>query len=397
MSEFALSILAQAARERIIGFCQRLVREPSLTGDEGRVAALLTSELHALGLEADTDRAGNVIGRLRGRGGGRSAMLHAHMDIVDPGDPTVWRYGPYAGVVEEGFLWGRGAVDDKGSLAAQVYALGLLREAGLLPAGDVWLAGAVGEEVGGIGTRYLARALHPSVAVIGEPSHNTLRRGHRGRFEWVITFRGRSAHASVPHEGRNPHPSLARFVLALQRAPMVRDAVFGDSTAVPTLVRADQTSSNVIPAELTLHVDWRNAPAESPAQAQALIERLLAECTEPGIEAQVALRTQTVQSYTGYAETIQHCVTPFVLAPDDPLLLRAQDAVEQAVGHAVPVEVWPFFTDGGHLFGQGVPCLGYGPGLETLAHVLDERLPVEQLLEATAGYMALALALTEEG
>ena len=67
-------------------------------------------------------------------------MLHSHMDIVDPGDVTRWRHAPFAGELEDGCLWGRGAVDDKGSLMAMVYAVGLLREAGLRPAGEVLLA-----------------------------------------------------------------------------------------------------------------------------------------------------------------------------------------------------------------------------------------------------------------
>lgn len=385
--------LANSARERIVDFAQRLLRVPSFTGQEGEAAKLVLEEIERLGYdEAISDSAGNVIGRLKGGSGGR-VLLHAHLDVVDPGDISRWRFGPFAGKVHEGYLWGRGASDDKGCVAAQVYALGLLREAGLAPPGDVYLAAVVGEEVGGLGTRYLSRHFRPEVAVIGEPSRNILRRGHRGRFEFIVTFRGRSAHASVPHEGRNPHYALARFLLALRQAPLAKDEVFGGTTVSPTLIRSDQTSSNVIPAELQVHLDWRNAPHETPAQAQALLERLLSEHAEPGIEAQVAVRSQTVTSYTGYQEVVQHAVTPFVIASDDPLLLAAQGALEATLQRPMPVEVWPFFTDGGFLYAQGVPCLGFGPGEETMAHVLDERLSIEQLVEATAGYMALAMAL----
>lgn len=385
--------LAHSARERIIEFAQRLLRAPSFTGQEGEAAELVLQEIERLGYdEAITDSAGNVIGRLKGGSGGR-VLLHAHLDVVDTGDASRWRYAPFAGEVHGGYLWGRGASDDKGCVVAQVYALGLLRQAGLTPPGDVYLAAVVGEEVGGIGTRYLSRHFRPDVAVIGEPSHNTLRRGHRGRFEFIVTFRGRSAHASVPHEGRNPHYALARFLLALREAPLAEDVEFGGTTVAPTLIRCDQSSSNVIPAELRVHLDWRNAPHETPAQAQALLERLLAEHAEPDIETLVTIRSQTVTSYTGYQEIVQHAVRPFVMASDDPFLLAAQGALEAALQRPLPVEVWPFFTDGGFLYAQGIPCLGFGPGEETMAHVLDERLSIEQLLEATAGYMALAMTL----
>lgn len=383
----------QASSERVVGFLQRLVQVPSRTGNEEQVAAIVARELRTLGIEdLRVDGAGNILGRLPG-GQGRRVMLHAHLDIVDPGDSHRWTYPPFSGEFADGCVWGRGSVDDKGCVAAQVYALGLLQELGLHPAGDVIVAAVVGEEIGGLGTRHLVAEERPDLAIIGEPSNNTLRRGHRGRFEFVVTFRGRSAHASTPLLGLNPSYSLSRFLLALQQAPMARDSVFGDSTAVPTLLYVDQTSSNVIPAAASVHLDWRNAPQESLAQARAMVERVAQESLDPGINAEVSVATRLVSSYTGLSETIEHAVTPFWIEADDPRLLAAQSSLSEALQRSVPIGVWPFFTDGGFLHAAGVPCIGFGPGDPAMAHVLDERMPVSQLLEATAGYMALALRL----
>ncbi len=384
----------RTARERVVDLCARLVRAPSMTGKEGPVAELVRIEMQTLGLDTSIDAAGNVIGCLPGHGdSGRSVMLHAHMDIVDPGEAQRWTYGPYAGEIAEDQIWGRGAVDDKGCIAAQIYALGLLREAGIVPPGDLYVAAVVGEEIGGLGSRFLVEQMQPDLAIIGEPSNNTLRRGHRGRFEFIVTLHGRSAHASIPHEGRNPHYAMSRFLLALREAPMAQDADFGATTVVPTLAYVDQVSSNVIPAALSVHLDWRNAPGETVPQARALIERLLADTAEPGITSEVRIATREVHSYTGMQETIEHAVTPFWIAKHDPRLVAAQEAVSQALGRQIPVEVWPFFTDGGFLHAAGIPCIGFGPGDPAMAHVVDERLPIAQLLDATAGYMALALRL----
>ncbi len=389
-------LAARAARGRVADFCTRLVRTPSMTGDEARIAALVQREMLSLGLdEVTVDAAGNVIGCLRG-GSGHSVMLHAHMDIVDPGEAARWTYGPFAGQIAKGQIWGRGAVDDKGSLAAQIYALGLLREAGLQPPGDLYVAAVVGEEVGGLGTRHLVEHLRPDLAIIGEPSQNTLRRGHRGRFEFIVTLHGRSAHASTPHEGRNPHYAMSRFLLALREAPMAQDADFGASTVAPTLAYVDQTSSNVIPAAVTVHLDWRNAPGETVEQARQRIEELLAQALEPGIQAELRIATCKVHSYTGLCRTVEHAVTPFWTAADDPRLLAAQEVLARALGRPAPVGVWPFFTDGGFLHAAGVPCIGFGPGDPAMAHVVDERLPIAELVKATAGYMALALRLGQE-
>jgi succinyl-diaminopimelate desuccinylase len=388
-----LLTLAEAARDRILALARDLVQTPSLTGDEAGVAALVEGAMRGLRYDdVRVDEAGNVLGRLAGAGG-RSVLLHAHMDIVDPGDPSQWRYPPYAGEVAEGYLWGRGASDTKASLATQIMAVGLLREAGITPPGDVHMAAVVGEEVGGFGTRHMLRGWRPDVAVIGEPSGNTLRRGHRGRFEFLVTFHGRSAHASAPDRGLNPHYSMARFVLALRQTPMAHDAVFGDTTAVPTLAYVNQANSNVIPAALTIHLDWRNAPSETVEDARALLERVAGECAEAGVRPEVRLRTRTARAYTGLEQTFTFSLPACQIAEDAPEWRIARRAVEAALGHPVEVGLWQFATDGGHLNAVGVPCVGFGPGQEEMAHVVDERVSIEQMVEATAAYMALALAL----
>lgn len=391
MESNELRRLVEANRERIIAFCQRIVQMPSLTGAEGDLAEFVVEHMEKLGYdEALIDTAGNVIGHVRG-GSGRSTLLHAHLDVVDPGDPLRWSDSPYSGVLRDGYIWGRGAADDKGCVAAQVYAAGLLKEAGLLPTGDVYVAAVVGEEVGGLGSRYLAGSFHPDLAIIGEPSSNTLRRGHRGRCEFVVTLRGRSAHASVPHRAINPHYDLARFLLALRELDMFQESVTGGSTVAPTLLRSDQRNANVTPGELTLHLDWRNAPGESPEQAQAKLQNLLDATLGGETTYSLAVRTDHVVSYTGYEQAIRQAVAPFWMEADDPLLLAAEGDLRAALGHPVAVDVWPFYTDGGFLYGAGVPCIGFGPGDPGMAHVFDERLSVNELLESTVGYMALAL------
>ncbi len=389
----ALRSLVEDARSRIVGFAELLLRTPSLSGHEEQVAQLVQSEMQALGYTwTRVDEAGNVIGRLAG-GDGRTTLLHAHMDVVDPGEASRWRYGPFSGQMAEECLWGRGASDTKGSLVAQVYAVGLLREAGLRPAGDVYVSAVVMEETAGLGTRHLLRWLRPDLAVIGEPSGNTLRRGHRGRLELVVTVRGRSAHASAPDQGLNPHFSMARFLLELLQMPMAPDPVFGSSSVTPTLAYVDQTSSNVIPAEVTVHLDWRAVPGETADDARGRLLEILDRTIEPGIQVAVSIRERSLRTYTGLEEILDLNMPGFCLEADDARLLSAQAILEHALGRPVAVDVWTFSTDGGSLSAAGIPCIGFGPGEEEMAHVIDERIDIDQLLEATVGYMALALEM----
>jgi len=392
MSDTTLWRLAHNAQDRLIAFLCRLIQARSFSGEEEQAARLVLNEMQALSYDdVQLDGAGNIIGRLAGKQGS-ATMLHAHLDIVDPGDVARWSRPPFGGEVADGYVWGRGTSDDKGCIAAQVYAAGLLKQAGLRPAGDVYVAAVGGEESGGLGTRYLARSLRPDLAIIGEPSGNLLRHGHRGRFEFIVTIRGRSAHASAPERGLNPHYSMARFLLALREAPMARNAVF-HSNVTPTLAYVDQRSANVIPAELSVHLDWRNAPSETVDDARAIIERILAQTVEPGLSADIAVHERTMRSYTGVEEQVSHNIPSFYLEADDSRVIAARQALELAVGHSVAVGLWAFTTDGGHLASKGIPCLGYGPGEEAMAHVLNECIAIDQVVEATVGYMALALEM----
>ncbi|MEN6478373.1 MAG: M20/M25/M40 family metallo-hydrolase [Anaerolineales bacterium] len=385
--------LAEANRERIITYCQELVRIPSLTGEEGRVAEYVLQSMEAFGYdEALADSAGNIIGHIRG-GPGRSTLLHAHLDVVDAGNARRWTEAPYSGALRDGYIWGRGAADDKGCVAAEVLAGALLKEAGFVPAGDVYVSAVVGEEVGGLGSRHLAASFHPDLAIIGEPSSNTLRRGHRGRCEFVVTVRGRSAHASVPSQAINPHYDLARVVLAIRDLEMFTEPVTGGSTVAPTVVRCDVHNANVIPGELALHLDWRNAPGESPEAAMAKLQALLDDVLGDSVSYTLEIRTDHMTSYTGYESDIRQAVAPFWMEADDPLLIAAQAYLRQALGREITTDVWQFYTDGGFLYGAGVPCLGFGPGHPEMAHVFDERLAVDELIEAVVGYMALALQM----
>ena len=393
MSVSKLRVLVANAREQIYGLAQRLVSIPSLSGQEREIADVVLHEMQILGYDdVWRDEVGNIVGCVRG-GGGRTLLLNAHMDIVDPGDVSRWRYPPFDGEISDGYLWGRGASDTKGSLAAQICAVGLLHQAGLRPAGDVYVAAVVGEETGGFGMQHLLTRLRTDLAIIGEPSANTLRRGHRGRFELVVTWRGRSAHASAPERAINPYYSMARFLLALRETPMARHPDFGCSTVAPTLSRIDQISSNVTPSEVVLHLDWRNVPGETLAQAQTLVRRLLDATSDVGVQATVDTAKRPVRAYTGLERTPLSEFSSFATPADDPRLLRARQILEEALGRTIEVGVWAFATDGGHLAAAGVPCIGFGPGEEGQAHVLDEHLALAQLEEATLGYLGLALGL----
>ncbi|HJX38410.1 MAG TPA: M20/M25/M40 family metallo-hydrolase [Anaerolineae bacterium] len=389
--------LVEPYQAPMFSFCQRLVQTPSLPGEEGDVARLVKREMESLGYdEVWTDDWGNVIGLLRGQSKGRSLMFNGHLDHVDPGKADEWAYPPYGGEIHHGRIFGRGVADMKGPLAAMVYAVGALAQGGLRPSGDLYVAAVVQEEVGGLGTQKLVESVRPDLAVVGEATSNQLARGHRGRIEVVVRVRGRSVHASVPEQGVNPHHVLARFIQRLETLPLAREQTYGGSSVAPTTYHTDQQSSNVIPGEARLHLDWRNLPGEGLEEVLAQLQPLLEGCLSEvrGSEGELAVFTHDLSTYTGRRETFPALFPSFGLAGDHPLVRQGRRILEGALSRPVEVIVWRFATDGGHLMEAGVPTIGFGPAEAGQLHTVGESVPLEMLREGLLGYTALALHLS---
>jgi succinyl-diaminopimelate desuccinylase len=391
--------LAEASSDDLIGFAQRLVKTPSLSGQEGEVAALVEAEMRRLGYDRVwVDDVGNVVGVVGaspapGRGERRPAlMLNGHMDHVDAGDPAHWAHLPFAGEIHDGALWGRGAVDMKGALAAMVYAGGLVKRLGVALACDLVVSATVQEEVGGLGARHLSRTLPVDRVIIGEASGNDLRRGHRGRVELRATFAGRSVHASMPHLGVNPHYSMARFVSGLSGLEMARDPVYGTSTVAPTRVTSRPESANVTPSDLRLALDWRNVPGESVVDILSKLQDLTARTLDPGCQGRIEVGTKELTTYTGRRMSYPDEFPSFTTPADDPWLAELQAALQAVLRREVGIDIWRFATDYGHFASAGARVLGFGPGDATVVHTVEERLPVKQLAEGVVGYTAICLA-----
>ena len=387
---------AEAQQAPMVEFCCRLIQAPSMSGQEEEAARLVEAEMIRLDYDRVwIDDVGNVIGLIRGQGSGPRLQFNTHLDIVDPGDPSAWPFPPYAGVVHDGAIWGRGACDVKGPMAVQVHALGALKAAGLRPRGDVFVVAVVFEELGGLGTRHLVETLPCDYGVIGEATGNQLMRGHRGRTELIARFQGRSIHASMPSLGVNPHYSAARFLERLRELQMLEDPVLGPATVAPTLYRTDQASANVVPSRAELHLDWRQVPGEDPAGIIRRLQPLLEASLTDGCSGSLSVPEMSGTTWTGREGTWPLVFPPFALNADDPLVTAARSALETQFGRQVTVDHWRFATDGGHLVQAGTPCIGFAPGDQTLVHTAQEHISIAEMTEGMAGNIALALALGE--
>jgi succinyl-diaminopimelate desuccinylase len=340
------------------------------------------------------DRAGNVIGAMRGNAGGRSVQFNSHIDHVSPGDLTLWPRDPYDPAIVGDILYGRGASDVKGAMAPQVFLVPVLRDLGLVPAGDVFAVGVVLEEVGGFGCSVLCQEMPTDFAVLSEASNNQIRRGHRGRVLMKVSFSGVSSHASAPERARNPHFAMSRFLLMVEELTQPAHPTFGGPSVAPTISKNDQISANVTPGTLSVYLDYRDIPGETAETVVGrftdLVHRSAAACD--GITGSIEVVQRNVRTYTGIDATMPP-TRAFEVAADHPLVTTAASTLESTLDRPVEVGTWTFSTDGGHLAHHGITTIGFAPGEERFAHTVDDQVSLSKMAEALVGNVALALSL----
>jgi len=360
------------------GLLAELIRAESPSGAEGPARAVLARALRTIGLEPYEDEAGNLEAQKPGTG--PEILLTGHMDVVPAGDAGAWPVPPFSGEIRDGFLWGRGAVDMKGALAAMVAATARLALAGF--PGPVRLLFVAAEEVGGVGSRHAAGRLAPAAIVLGEPSNLRLMRGHRGRVEPHLRFTGTQGHAALPGL-ENPLFALGRALVDLERVALGTDPDTGANTCQPTRVRVSPDAINVVPGAVELTLDCRYGPKVGREGVLAAVRRAAAG-------GEVFVPEQEVRAGE-VAMAYPFDFPPYVLPADHPYLKAALLALGQK-----GAGLWPFTTDAPYLAKTGAPILGYGPGNPALAHTTEERLSLADLEAAVTGYALLVEALYRE-
>ena len=315
------------------------------------------------------------------------------------GDHDTWEYPPFGGVVEGGFLHGRGAMDIKGPLALQTYTAAAM--AGRAP-GDVIVAHTVLEERGGLGMKRLLESgeVDPGVVVIGEATHGDVCIGHRGRAEVEIVVRGVAGHASAPERARNALDLLGDVLAAVRDlgADQASDPVLGRASCTATMIDVTPESRNVIPDLAVVAVDWRILPGSDDAALLGTVRAALAArvpTVPDGMSLEVRMASEHQRTWTGMAED-KNLLTPgFLMASDHPVVVAAAGAVGRRNDPDRPAAVrpWTFATDGGWSCGvHGIPTVGFAPGEERFAHTNRERLDVEEARWALDRYPLLVAA-----
>lgn len=355
------------------------------------VAAWLAAAGVPVQVQELADGRANVLARVGGPEPGPVLALVAHLDTVPPyGMP-----GALRAEVRDGRLYGRGAVDMKGALAAMMLVLAAAAGPDRPRAGELVLVATAGEESGSEGMQALvASGLRADLAVVGEPTGMRVARAHKGS-AWVeVAFHGRATHGSTPEAGINAVAHAAEFVTRVGRdlVPVLRarsHPLLGSATVNVGVIRGGDRPP-MVPAHCAVQLDRRWLPTETHRDVLAGIEELVVQMQE---------EDPTVQASVGeMAGTAGFVHSPLECPADDPLLAvltrLAADRTGQP-GEPVGVQFW---TDGALLAaGTGTPTVVCGPGSIEQAHSLDEWVAVAQLDAAHDVYAGLVAAVLGSG
>ncbi|MBN2279204.1 MAG: YgeY family selenium metabolism-linked hydrolase [Candidatus Marinimicrobia bacterium] len=369
-----------------------MVQIPSLSAEEEQVVLKIKEQLEDAGLkEVRIDSLGNLIAKVGN--GPKILAIDAHIDTVDTGDEFQWETPPFSGLIKDGYVHGRGTVDQEGGAAAMLTAARILTEMEYDGEYTIYFTFTVMEEdCDGMCWLYLIEKenISPDVAVITEPTNLGLYRGHRGRMEMEVHISGLSCHGSAPERGKNVIYSGARTALAIEQLheQLKNDAFLGKGSIAPTVFRSNSPSLCAVPDVGFMHIDRRLTWGETKESAVAEIQNII------GHDSKIIVPEYDRPSYKGTVFTQEKYFPTWKLEEDHPLVQAGRETCQQLFDEEPRIDKWTFSTNGVALCGKHqIPCIGFGPGNEIYAHAPNEKVPVDHLEKATAFYALLPYIL----
>lgn len=376
----------------IVQFLRDIVAIPSPNGNIERVAERIGREMTNLGFdEVFLDSMGNIVGRV---GSGAKVMVYdSHIDTVDIGDPSQWRWDPYKGKIENGIFYGLGAGDEKNSTPGMVYGLKIMKELGLAGNFTLYYFGNMEETCDGIAPNSLVETekIKPDFVVIGEPTKMNIYRGHRGRVELKVTAKGRTCHACAPERGDNAVYRMAAIVNGIKQMgeEFLEDPFLGKGSIAVTDIHCKTPSINAVPDECFIYVDRRLTFGESQEDAVEQVNRVAAP-----YGGKVEVLEYDEPSYTGFVFKVDKYFPAWVLPEDHVLVKAGLETYTKLFGTSTGIGKWSFSTNGIYWVGKaGIPAIGFGPGDEVYAHTVIDQVPIEDVVRSAAFYAAFPAVL----
>jgi succinyl-diaminopimelate desuccinylase len=393
-------VISFVDEQEVVRLTQELVRIPSVyrpgqpDGNEERVAQFVADTLQEMGLQVFYEEVvpgrPNVIAFYDSGRPGKTLLFEAHTDVVTEGDRDAWSYDPFGGQIAGGRIYGRGACDTKGNLAAAICAVKAIQRSAIPFPGKILLCIPCDEEGMMIGIKDFIRrgwAEGVDAAIICEPEENQLCITQKGAMRAILRTYGKMAHGAMPLTGVNPNTRMARAILALEEleqkecARLGQHPMLGWPSITPTILQAPvkgEPQINVVPDQCMTTLDIRTVPGQDHdalrREMNAILEQLAREDDQ----------------FKAVLDVIEE--RPWTLTPMEADVVQAAAAAYREVAKKEPVfNGVPGATDGTFLHKAGIPILTTGAGDRHIPHHADEYVEITQLVEATQLFALSAL------
>ncbi|PIX25428.1 MAG: peptidase M20 [Deltaproteobacteria bacterium CG_4_8_14_3_um_filter_45_9] len=415
--------LREVKKDELIKLTQDLIRIPSVRSqkdgnNEEKVAYFLSHLLEEMGLDVVIEEvepgSPNIIAVLQGESNGPCLMFECHTDVVTEGDASEWKYGPYEGKLVGNRIYGRGACDTKGNLAAAIKAVQTISQSGIPFKGRILLGILVDEEGMMSGVKHFIRqgwANDVNAAIICEPVDNHLCITQKGALRAELITSGKMSHGAMPLAGLNPIPPMISILEKLRQLEeeeierLGKNTFLGYPSITPTVLQAPvkgEPQLNVVPYQCRVLLDIRTVPGQSHEALKKQIEDIVKE-EERSVNASLdsgPLKEMRETLEKGLSKGISFQSTLDVFEDRPWTKTSQEERIVQAVSKAIRSMTGkgPAYggvlgaTDGTFLSAwAGIPIVTIGAGEWMIPHQKDEWVSVEDLELTAKIYAASAL------
>ncbi len=396
-------ILAKAEeyRDYTAKTLSEMVKIKSYDGEEEAVCRKIVEMCEEAGFdEVRIDGLGSVVARIGN--GPKSIAFDAHIDTVEVGDPSQWKFDPFSGEIKDGLVHGRGSSDQKGGAASMVAAGRILKDLGYDGEYTVYFTFTVLEEdCDGMCWKYLIEEenLKPDYFVSTEPTSCRIYRGHRGRMEMIVRLKGVSSHGSAPERGESAAYKAARAALAMEQLneDLQPDEgnFLGKGTIGVSQIDVKGPSQCAVPDQAYMYLDRRLTWGEDKElainQVKEYISKAIGE-DKDAVSVEMPMYEERGWRNLDYSQELYF--PTWKIPENHEIVQNGVKAYKSLFDKDPVVDKWTFSTNAVATTGRHkIPAIGFGPGDENQAHAPNEVNRVEDLVICSAFYAMLPFAM----
>ncbi|MGM0420956.1 MAG: YgeY family selenium metabolism-linked hydrolase [Bacillota bacterium] len=380
-------------QKKLIDLAKDLISCKALSGQEEKLVNLLKGILPDYGFQdIKIDCWGNITARLPGKDKSLMPILFdCHLDTVAVNNQNLWHSDPYQAEIRDEKIYGRGAADMRGALAALIYGLSLINSKNLNR--DIILSGTVGEEIQeGMAFKNTLEEYQPTTVIICEATDCNLNIGQRGRAEIKLKVKGKSAHTSNPEAGCNAVTGMVEWLKLIEDLKIPENDQLGRGINVLTdIISQPYPGLSVLPEECLVTFDRRLVGDETKKDLlKEYLNLLQNETLNKYWEFEAELAVAELECFTGNKLVSGKLAPAWYFNPEAEHIQKSVKALNNG-GLDFKIGTYSFCTNGSMSAGfMDIPTVGYGPCTEDRAHIVDEYISFEDLNNAAIGYYNLA-------